>query len=526
MNEKAPERECYAIADCVLDVDAAALHRAGQRLPLAGLTFDLFVCLARHAPAVVSHGTLLDEVWQDANVGEETLKQRVRLLRKSLGEDSKAPTFIETVRGKGYKLMPDVVRIPEIGSVGSQSTPAKLRWRWSYPMVAAGLILGVFLAWRWRPLPLPKRLSTVPDAVELYERGRTYYHRYLPKDNGMAIDLLKQAVVADPEFAQAYALLSRAYSQQPKLGNGDWGEAAKAAAETAIALAPDSAECYVALGVYYDVAGKPGKGIETYKKALERQPDHGNAWSNAACDYMILGRLAEAAAWNAKGLRLNPSGHFGKVQMGDILRLLGRPEEASGWLEKAVALQPDNIFASLSLSRLRMLRGDWNGAFILLEDRFKDSPNQALADFGVGLVHFFKGDLEAATPFFEASMDRGFHDGAFCLALIGQMKSEPGAKDRAGEVEAKIAKIVASGVHFPLNEVRLAALAAVDGREKEAMAWLTTACERGFTDVAWLKSDPALKSLQDRGDFRGLLGDLEARIAQMRAQLNQEDFNL
>jgi len=526
MTASIPERERYAIGECLLDVDAATLQRDGQPIPLTGLTFDLLVCLARHAPAVVSRDTLLDEVWRDANVGEETLKQRVRLLRKTLGDDSKAPTFVATVRGKGYRLIPKVARIAAGGPTRQRESRPMTRRLAVFAVVAMVIAAGWVVAWRWQPGPSPESLSAQPNAMELYERGRLYYRRYLPKANTMAIELLLQALEADPGFAKAHALLSRAYSQQPKLGNGYWGKQAKAAAQKAIDLDGEEADGYVALGVYYDVAGKPQKGIQAYKQALDRRPDYGDAWSNAACDFLVLGQLVEAATWNAKGLRLNPEGHFGKVQMGDILRLLGREAEAAAWLEKAVALQPDNIFARTSLSKLRMLNRDWSGALSLFDRNFQDPSNQGLADFGRGLVYFFKGDLEAAKPFFQAANDMDLRESSYRLALIDQLAGTPGAAVRVAEVEAEIAKIVASGVRFPANEVRLATLAAVDGRPEEAMTWLKTACERGFTDVSWLENDPALASVKGRGDFRDLIGALEARLAAMRARLGELDVGL
>ena len=41
-------------------------------------------------------------------VGPETLKQRVKLLRESLSDSSRRPRYVETVRGRGYRLLPAV----------------------------------------------------------------------------------------------------------------------------------------------------------------------------------------------------------------------------------------------------------------------------------------------------------------------------------------------------------------------------------------------------------------------------------
>ena len=48
-------------------------------------------------------------------VGDETLAQRVRLLRQALDEDSQSPRYFSSVRGRGYRLICDVKPIAEVG---------------------------------------------------------------------------------------------------------------------------------------------------------------------------------------------------------------------------------------------------------------------------------------------------------------------------------------------------------------------------------------------------------------------------
>jgi DNA-binding winged helix-turn-helix (wHTH) protein/tetratricopeptide (TPR) repeat protein len=107
-------RERYRIADLVLDVTAAAVTRQdGEVLRPPRLSFDLMVALARRAPAVVSPDELVATVWGGIAVSDETLTQRVALLRRSLGDDAKSPRYVRAVRGRGYQLVPAVVALPE-----------------------------------------------------------------------------------------------------------------------------------------------------------------------------------------------------------------------------------------------------------------------------------------------------------------------------------------------------------------------------------------------------------------------------
>jgi DNA-binding winged helix-turn-helix (wHTH) protein len=107
-------RERFRIADLTLDVEAVAVTREdGRALQLPGLSFDLLVALARRAPAVVSPDELVATVWGGIAVSDETLTQRVALLRRSLGDDAKSPRYVRAVRGRGYQLVPPVVALPE-----------------------------------------------------------------------------------------------------------------------------------------------------------------------------------------------------------------------------------------------------------------------------------------------------------------------------------------------------------------------------------------------------------------------------
>ena len=96
------------VDDLVVDLGEGTVTRGGQAIDLPELSFRLLAALVRHAPAKVDKDRLIEEVWDGGVVSDETLAQRVRLLRQALGEDSRNPRYITAVRGRGYRLIPDV----------------------------------------------------------------------------------------------------------------------------------------------------------------------------------------------------------------------------------------------------------------------------------------------------------------------------------------------------------------------------------------------------------------------------------
>ena len=88
-----------------IDLDAAQVTLEEHKLDLTRREFDLLAFLTRNLGRVYSRSELLDKVWgQDFLGGERTVDQHITQLRAHLGEDLTHPHFIETVRGKGYRM--------------------------------------------------------------------------------------------------------------------------------------------------------------------------------------------------------------------------------------------------------------------------------------------------------------------------------------------------------------------------------------------------------------------------------------
>jgi len=124
---------------------------------------DVLVYLVGHAGQVVSREGLIRDIWRGTIVTDEVLSRCIYRLRRELGDNPKAPRFIETVPKKGYRLVmpvsgepeagPDAIHAPKLASaakVGPSWRPAglltRLRWvMWSVPVVICATALLVYL---------------------------------------------------------------------------------------------------------------------------------------------------------------------------------------------------------------------------------------------------------------------------------------------------------------------------------------------------------------------------------------------
>ena len=88
-----------------LNLDSGGALFASRELHLTRREFDLLAFLAAHPGRVYSRQELLDKVWGvDFIGGERTVDQHITQLRAHLGDEPSEPAYLETVRGKGYRM--------------------------------------------------------------------------------------------------------------------------------------------------------------------------------------------------------------------------------------------------------------------------------------------------------------------------------------------------------------------------------------------------------------------------------------
>ena len=93
------------VGDLTIDFAARVVRRGAAPLKLRRKEFDLLAALVRHRGRVVSRAELLSEVWgYAAGTESRTVETHLAALRQRLGDDPKAPRYILTVRGAGYRL--------------------------------------------------------------------------------------------------------------------------------------------------------------------------------------------------------------------------------------------------------------------------------------------------------------------------------------------------------------------------------------------------------------------------------------
>ncbi len=83
---------------------------AGPEVPIA-LTpkaFGVLRYLIDHAGRLATHDELLNALWPGSDTQSDVLKSQIQEIRRALGDDSRKPSFIETLHRRGYRFIAPV----------------------------------------------------------------------------------------------------------------------------------------------------------------------------------------------------------------------------------------------------------------------------------------------------------------------------------------------------------------------------------------------------------------------------------
>jgi predicted ATPase/DNA-binding winged helix-turn-helix (wHTH) protein len=105
-----PRPTKYRFGEFEVDAAAYCLRRGAERLRLSGQPMDLLLLLLERRQELVSHDEIARRLWgpdvfTDLDAG---IRTAILKIRRALGDSSESPQLLETVPGKGYRLIAPV----------------------------------------------------------------------------------------------------------------------------------------------------------------------------------------------------------------------------------------------------------------------------------------------------------------------------------------------------------------------------------------------------------------------------------
>lgn len=499
----------YAFDDLRVDLARQRVTRDGVALDVAGLSFQLLRYLLEQGDRVVGFDELIDQVWSPAIVNEETVTQRVKLLRQALGDDGRNPRYVRSVRGRGYQLC----SLPRPASEDRASPPVagSASRQWAFGALALAALAGA-AAWLLHArAPVP----AVPSArEELLQRARYYAGIGQADNNERAIALFEQALDADRDDAVAAVGLSRALSARLCLYNGtpDAALRAQSLAEAVIARAPGDAGAHSALAYSFDCRGDVDAAIREYEKAVALDPSRADSRASVANLYLVRGRLADALEANAVAAKSGTALRFLDLQFARNLELLGFTAEAEQRYAKLFRLYPDNVFGNVAYPRFLFAQGRYTEAEAALADAMRRPRHPDLLLLGGELALLHGDRAAAARAFADASSLRPHQSLPQTLSRL--YAASPPEHDWAARRAADLAGRSADDV--PDSWIEVALLRRESGDVPGAIDALQRAVSAGFRDRAWLQGTPLLRDLAGEPGFAAVVDAIGRRVAAER----------
>ncbi len=91
-----------------LDFTEERLWKDGTPVRLSRKTFELLRFLTQNPNRLLTNDEIREALWSGIHVTGGLVKEYIHDLRVALGDDPRAPRFIETVRGRGYRFIGDI----------------------------------------------------------------------------------------------------------------------------------------------------------------------------------------------------------------------------------------------------------------------------------------------------------------------------------------------------------------------------------------------------------------------------------
>jgi DNA-binding winged helix-turn-helix (wHTH) protein/tetratricopeptide (TPR) repeat protein len=438
-----------------LDVRTGELAREGNAMRLPPQPLAMLVELLAHAGDVVTRERLVQVLWPKGVVDfDGSLNAVVRKLRVTLGDDSAAPRYIETLPRIGYRFLVQ----PTIQAKLSTTSAVRSYRPGAAIFVSVLAIASVAAVWQFRatvgpPLVESSAPRPVSDrAYELYVQGISDRSRRDIDGSDLAIAAFHEALEIDPHYAAAWAALAETLGAKAIISAAPVAKViddARYAALRAIELDDTLAQGHTALGYIYLHHDRDFERAEAEALRAQALDDHyGRNWHLLAILRAWQGRTREAMDAVLRARELEPMAPLYNTNFVQLLYQTGRYAEAIKNVQPLIDSQPANDQARSMLIRALVASGDPSTALEQLESRVSDRFSTsdaglvyahlgrraaALAEiarierlgmqgYGVGydlaVIHAALGDTEAACT----ALERALADRSL---LLGWMRLDP-----------------------------------------------------------------------------------------------------
>ena len=458
-----------------VDRVSGEMSRGGRIARLPQQPLRILLELADHAGEVVTREQLVKALWPTGVVDYDNgLNVAMRKLRVALDDTGDAPKYIDTLPKVGYRFIAKIGAAPPEPSA-SEALPAPPRASRRWPLItglAAILLAALFAAIRLWPAKDDTAARHVPSAraQELYVEGMHERSRRDIDATGAAIAKLEAAIKEDPQYADAWAGLSRTLAAavvRQRTTPADGLPKARAAAERALALDETVTDAHVTLlHIHMDF----DKDFAAATRDLAKIKALGNLTASV---------WQYSALWNGQQ---------------------GRAEAALSELRRARALEPMTLLLSAHYALVLFNARRYDEAIELLTPIVQANPGFDTGRSVLARALVATGKLDAALAQLQARKDVGAWQGD-----LGVLYAKSGRRDDALREIARLESLESQGFG---ESYELATIYTTLGDLDKGCELLAAALTDGSFLLNWMRLDPRMDPLRGRQCF----ADVETKL--------------
>jgi len=232
------------------------------------------------------------------------------------------------------------------------------------------------------------------QAWKYIRMARDKFNTYRAEDHSEVIRLARRAVELDPNYSNAWELLSACYShieEHSSYSDEEHRQAAQLSREYALKALecdPSNADALSMLAIHHLTSKEFDKAIEKANKSVKMAPNHAH---NIALSAIILNKCGQPEiAMNQiqKAMRLCPvyppwylSG------LGQISRLLAKTDTTINAYKEMISRDPDSVEGHIGLAEILGESGQIDGAKAAASDVTRVNPKFSIKEFTSNLAY-------------------------------------------------------------------------------------------------------------------------------------------
>jgi DNA-binding winged helix-turn-helix (wHTH) protein/Tfp pilus assembly protein PilF len=326
----------YSLNSWTLNTHTNELSNATETALLEHRHTCLLVYFLEHPNEILKKDQILQAVWQNKVVNDESLAVAISQLRKALKDNARIPRYIKTIPGIGYQFISSATDNPSLISQANliEKNPAYFRYSNSKLIGLVCILLVLVTSW------LVTRPENKPE--ELLSQSLLLLQSEKDSDLRKAIVNFKQLLKEQPENARVYLGIAEAKMKllgSEAVADEHYGEV-MGLLEKALQQNPDLARAHMWMAYlisWHDLDYQSAE--QHYKQGLEINPNDELILAHYTHFLLVQKRFTEVDFHVQQKRELNPL-NYSRVDMAWAFLLENQFHRAEKELDRIAKTEP------------------------------------------------------------------------------------------------------------------------------------------------------------------------------------------